>query len=299
MVLASLGLERDALTDRYYRLGLMTAAGGKPALMVPEWRTYITAWLAEHRALLLVVDTATGATQVDPWGAAIQEVYGGLRAMIGSYPALSVVLVVHCRKPTGRGGRRISDVLGEWGRWCDVVVLQENDGKSLERCRLTVRKRVRRERRIVVTKRDGLLVEPTEADGGKGAKIPLSEVLAEIGAKPGMTLAELGEALGVSKDTASNYVAEAESGGLVVSVYGARRQKRVYPAPSIAEPTNTAELSSSAVVRRSGPAPDEVTAERRTEPIGSAVGSSVVPALNSELAVEYDYPPSAFQDQED
>jgi predicted transcriptional regulator len=279
IVLASLGLDRPTLTDRYYRLPLMTAAGGRPALTVPEWRTWITDWLSEHQALVMVVDTATGATQVDPWGAAIQEVYGGLRAMIGAYPALSVVLVVHCRKPTGRGDRRISDVLGEWGRWCDVVVLQENDGKSLERCRLTVRKRVRRERRVIVTKRDGLLVEPADADAGKGAKIPLAEVVAAIEAKPGMTLAELGQALGVSKDTASNYVAEAESDGLVMSVnVGARRQKHVYPASSVAESTNSTEQVSSAVVRRSGPAEDEVTAERRTEPIGSAVGSSVVQA---------------------
>jgi hypothetical protein len=276
-VLASLGLERGALTDRYFRLPLMTAAGGKPALTVPEWRDWITAWLADHRALLMVVDTATGATQIDPWGAAIQEVYGGLRAMIGAYPALSVVLVVHCRKPTGRGDRRISDVLGEWGRWCDVVVLQENDGNSLERCRLTVRKRVRRERRIIVTKSAGLLVEPTDADAGKGAKIPLAEVVAAIDARPGMTLAELGQALGVSKDTASNYVTEAESDGLLISVpIGPRRQKHIYRADAIAEPPNTTEQLSSAVVRRSGPARDEVTAERRTEPIGSAVGSSVV-----------------------
>ena len=298
-VLTSLGLDRGALTDRYYRLLLMTAAGGKPALTVPEWRSWITDWLTDHEAILMVVDTATGATQIDPWGAAIQAVYAGLRAMINSYPALSVVLVVHCRKPTGRGDRRISDVLGEWGRWCDVVVLQENDGKSLERCRLTVRKRVRHERRIIVTKRDGLLVEPTEADGGKGAKIPMTEVLAAIEARPGMTLAELGKTLGVSKDTASNYVAEAESGGLVVSVCGARRQKHVYPAPSTAEPTNTTEQGSSALVRRSGPASEELTAERRTEPIGSAVGSSVVPVSNPELAVEDDYPESAFADPED
>ena len=278
-VLGSLGLERTALTDRYYRLPLMTAAGGKPALTVQEWRCWITAWLREHHALLMVVDTATGASQIDPWGAAIQEVYGGLRAMIGEYPALSVVLVVHCRKPTGRGDRRISDVLGEWGRWCDVVVLQENDGKSLERCRLTVRKRVRRERRIIVTKRDGLLVEPTDAGGGKGSKIPLFEVVAAIEARPGMTLAELGQALGVSKDTASNYVAEAESGGLLMSVsVGARRQKHIYRADSTAEPPGTAEQEHSALVRRSGPAIEEPTAERRTEPIGSAVGSSVVPA---------------------
>jgi hypothetical protein len=278
-VLGSLGLERSALAERYYRLPLMTAAGGKPALTVPQWRTWITDWLREHRALVMVVDTATGATQIDPWGAAIQGVYAGLRAMIGQYPALSVVLVVHCRKPTGRGDRRISDVLGEWGRWCDVVVLQENDGKSLERCRLTVRKRVRRERRIIVTKREGLLVEPTDADAGRGAKIPLSEVVAAIEAKPGMTLAELGTALGVSKDTASNYVAEAESDGLLISVpVGARRQKHIYRAGSTAEPTNTTEQEPSALVRRSGPTSEEPTAERRTEPIGSAVGSSVVPA---------------------
>ncbi len=114
-----------------------------------------------------------------------------------------------------------------------------------------------------------------------------------------MTLAELGQALGVSKDTASNYVAEAEAAGLLVSVsIGARREKHVYPAGSTAEPTNTTEGASSAVVRRSGPASEEPTAERRTEPIGSAVGSSVVPAFNSELAVEGDYPPSAFPEQE-
>ena len=276
-VLASLGLGREALRDHYYRLPLMTAAGGKPALTVPEWRTKYTAWLREHGALLLVVDTATGATQVDPWGSAIQAVYQDLRGMIAAYPALAVILIVHCRKPSGRGDRRISDVLGEWGRWCDVVVVQENDGASLERCRLTVRKRVRHERRIIATKQGGLLVEATDADGGKGKKIPLAEVVSTVLAAPGMTLADLGKALGVSKDTAANYVAEAEKEGQLISVpVGPRRQKHVYLAESTTEPPNTTEQVSSAVIRRSGPAEDEVTAERRTEPIGSAVGSSVV-----------------------
>src|SRR5450759_851518 len=94
-VLASLGLDRPALIGCYYRLPLMTAAGGKPALTVPEWREWITGWLRDHGALLLVVDTATGATQVDPWGGAIQAVYQSLRAMLAAYPALAVVLVVH------------------------------------------------------------------------------------------------------------------------------------------------------------------------------------------------------------
>ncbi|HLY13560.1 MAG TPA: AAA family ATPase, partial [Candidatus Limnocylindrales bacterium] len=140
--LESLGLERDALAGRYYRLSLITAAGGRPALTVDAWRDWITAWLREHEALLLVVDTATGATQVDPWGKAIQEVYTNLRVMIDEYPALAVILLLHLKKPQGRGERRISDVLGEWGRWCDVVVIQENEGASLTQTKITTRKRV-------------------------------------------------------------------------------------------------------------------------------------------------------------
>ncbi len=204
--LASLDLERPALAGRYYRLLLMTAAGGRPALTVPEWRAWVTRWLRARGALLLVVDTATGATQVDPWGREIQTVYTALRVMLAEYPDLAIVLLIHLKKPQGRGERRLSDVLGEWGRWCDVVVLMENDGGSLTRARLTVRKRVRHERRIVVVKAGGLLVDPQDLDEAKGTKVPAETVNAAVVAKPGMTYVELGAALGVSKDTASNYV---------------------------------------------------------------------------------------------
>ncbi len=117
-ILDSLGLDRRALDGTYFRLDLMRAAGGKPALTVPEWRDWITGWLTEHEAILMVIDTATGATQVDPWGHAIQEVYANLRLMLSRYPYLAVILIVHVRKPAGRGagGRQLSDVLGEWGR---------------------------------------------------------------------------------------------------------------------------------------------------------------------------------------
>ena len=215
IVLASLGLDRSALSGRYYRLPLMTAAGGKPALTVPEWRDWITTWLRDHEALLLVVDTATGATQVDPWGGAIQAVYQSLRAMLAAYSALAVVLVVHLKKPQGHGDRRLSDVLGEWGRWNDVTVIMENDGASLGRCKITIRKRVRHERRIIATKRGGLLVEAADADGAKGTKIPLAEVVAAVAGHPGVTLADLGQALGVSKDTAGRYVATLVEAGQV------------------------------------------------------------------------------------
>jgi RecA/RadA recombinase len=205
-VLDSLELERPALTGRYYRLPLMTAAGGRPALTVPEWRAWVTGWLRDHGALLLIVDTATGATQVDPWGRDIQAVYSGLRVMLAEYPELAIVLLIHLKKPQGRGERRISDVLGEWGRWCDVVILMENEGNGLTRARLTVRKRVRRERRVVVTKAGGLLIDPQDLDEAKGTKVPLDDVLAAIVAAPGITYAELGAVLGVSRDTAGRYV---------------------------------------------------------------------------------------------
>jgi hypothetical protein len=149
------------------------------------------------------VDTATGATQVDPWGPEIQAVYASLRVMLTEYPELAIVLLLHLKKPQGRGERRLSDVLGEWARWCDVVILMESDGTT--RTRLTVRKRVRRERRIVATKAGGLLVDPVDLDEAKGTKVPLGDVLAAIEAAPGITYAELGAALGVSADTASRY----------------------------------------------------------------------------------------------
>ncbi len=242
-VLDSLHLARAALTGKYYRLALMTAAGGRPCLTVPEWRTRFTSWACEHHALLAIFDTATGATQVDPWGREIQAVFASLRAMIEAYPALAIVLLVHLKKPTGRGARRLSDVLGEWGRWCDVVMLLEADGFT--RTKITVRKRVRHERRIVATKSGGLLVDPVDLAEAPGTKVPLDKVLAAIVEQPGIGYLALGKALGVSKDTAANYV---KALGEVVSVRtGPNRQVLVYPG---AEVPNGADRASSVPVGR-------------------------------------------------
>jgi hypothetical protein len=225
-VLDSLGLDRSELRGRYFRLPLLTAAGGPPALTVPQWRRWVVGWMREHGVVLLVIDTATGASQVDPWGRAIQAIYADLRVMLTEHPALSIVLVVHVRKPTGRADHGISSVIGEWGRWADIVLLQENDGDSLERSRLTLRKRVRRERRIVATKRGGLLVDPTDA-ATSSAKVPTADVLAAIEKRPGLSYAELGEELGVSKDTASRYV-KALGDQVDTAPTGPRGQVRIF-----------------------------------------------------------------------
>lgn len=209
IVLRSLGIDRGAIDERYFRLDLMTAAAGRPALTVPEWRSWCISWTREHGVLLLVIDTATGATQVDPWGREIQAVYASLRLMLADYPELAVVLIVHVKKPSGKKGegRELSDVLGEWGRWCDVVVLQENDGQGFERTKLTTRKRVRRQRRVVATKRSGLLVDAIDLDDGSRSKVPETLVLEAIAKHPGSTFTELGRDLGIHKDTAKRYVA--------------------------------------------------------------------------------------------
>lgn len=214
-VLASLKLERTALAGRYYRLNLMTAAGGEPALDVGAWREWVIGWLSQQDAVLLVIDTATSATRVDPWGEDIRAVFRNLRIMLDAYPALAIVLTVHLKKPQGHGQRRISDVMGEWGRWCDVLVLQENDGTSLTRARLTSRKRVRHERRIIATKAGGLLVDPIDADTVGGPRASLEEVAAAVAAKPGLTVAYLATATGVSNSTAAEYARMAENAGLI------------------------------------------------------------------------------------
>lgn len=238
LILGALGMTRRDIDDRYYRLDLMTAAGGRPALTVPEWRTWITDWLRDREAILLIVDTATGATQVDPWGREIQAVYSSLRVMLAEYTRLAVILIVHLKKPEGRNpDRAISDVLGEWGRWCDVVVLQENEGLDLHHAKLTVRKRVRRERRVVVEKRGGLLVEPMElVEGLEASKVPMADILEAIRSNPGITVSRLSETLGVGRATGARYVSSL--GGRVVMEAGPRGSKTLRLADSDDLPTD-------------------------------------------------------------
>ncbi len=229
-VVDSLGLDRSALAGRSYRLSALTAAHGEPILDVQAWRDWIIEWLRAHGAKVLIIDTATSATRVDPWGNDMHELFRNLRMMLEAIPELAIILTVHLRKPQGAGRRRISDVMGEWGRWSDVLVLQEADGSSLSRARLTVRKRVRVERSITVTKSGGLLVDPRDTDEASGPKVPLPDVIAAIVSAPGTTVAKLAERLGVSPSTAADYARMAESTGSVERrATGPRGQLRLYP----------------------------------------------------------------------
>jgi hypothetical protein len=275
MVLASLGLERAALAGRYYRLSLMTAAGGMPALDDDAWRAWVVEWMRERRVLLLIFDTATAATRTDPWGEEIRALFRSLRLMLAAYPELAIVLTVHLKKPQGKGERRISDVLGEWGRWCDVLVLQENVGNSLTQARLTIRKRVRSERRIVATKAGGLLVDATDADAPSGPKVPIEDVVAAISAAPGLSLAGLGAVLDVSKSTAGNYAAAAEAEGLIERrKSGQRGAIALFPPRNRATARNEADYAVDAQTSLD----DRATAQAHIEDARSALRSGEVSA---------------------
>lgn len=229
-VLKSLGIPRSALRTCYYRLSTLTAAHGEPVLDVTAWRNWITEWLRLHDVRVLIVDTATSATRVDPWGSDIRDVFRNLRVMLDAFPELAIILTVHLKKPQGSGRRRISDVMGEWGRWSDVLVLQEPEGSSLSRVRLTVRKRVRVERRITATKTGGLLVDPQDSEDAAGPKVPPASVIATIAAAPGLTVASLGKKLEVSPSTAAAYARMAEQDGAIERrPTGPRGQLRLYP----------------------------------------------------------------------
>jgi hypothetical protein len=225
--LASLNLDRAALSGRYFRLGALTAAHGEPPLDVLAWRQWIVDWCRDQGIIALIFDTVTSATDIDPWGSPMHEVIRDLRLMLEEDPELAIVLVVHLRKPNGHAGQRqISDVLGEWGRWCDVVLLLERDG---ERTKLSTYKRVEHERRVLATREGGLLVDPMDIANGHGPKVSQAQLVAAVSASPGCTQAQLADELGVAKRTVGNYLASAEQDRLVYVIKGPNRQWFVYP----------------------------------------------------------------------
>lgn len=126
--------------------------------------------------------------------------------MLAEYPELAVVLLLHLKKPQGKGGsRRISDVLGEWGRWCDVLVLMEAEGDS--RTKVSTHKRVRHHKRIVATRSGGLLIEPQDITDVKPTrKVSPDRVLATAVEMSGQTRAAMASALGVTEKTLKGYL---------------------------------------------------------------------------------------------
>ena len=278
-ILDSLATDRAALSGNLFRLDLGTAAHGQPVLTDPVWRDWFTRWSRRRGIRLAVFDTATGASQVDPWGKNLQQIYRDLRVMLAEYPELSVVLLLHLKKPP-QGGRRvergISDVLGEWARWCDVLVLMENEGEA--RTKLSTHKRLRHHKRIVATRLGGLLIDPRDiTDAKPEKKVKPKDQLATIDAHPGSTYAELADIWKVSKETARKWCQDL--GVAILMVSGERKTVRVHR-----QPPNDRQVSAfggDLVVDT------EVTANRQEHPLGEgalALGGRDHPDVDEDLA---------------
>jgi len=221
-VLGGLACSTDALQGRYWHLDLLTAAHGAPALLEPAWRAWVTAWCRAHEVLVLFIDTATTATGgMEAWGEAMVRLFGDLRVMLRELPELALVLACHLRKANGRAARDITSIIGDWAKWCDVVLQLDDEGG--DRTRLTTRKRVRRQRVIIARRQDGLLLEPVDVTTGKQPKVAGERVVQTIGDNPGRTVDELATLWGVAKRTADKYLDKAEQRGMVVSVAGTDR----------------------------------------------------------------------------
>src|SRR5665811_1283539 len=149
------------------------------------------------------------------------------------------------------------------------------------------------------------LIDPQDLDEAKGTKVPAENVIAAVLAKPGMTYAELGAALGVSKDTTSNYVkalcdrldtvkGTARSGpGARVRVYA------IAESPNIAEqarfgdpPVMGAVMEGERSPNAESPYIDRRSASAIPFPARSPAGDGSAELVN--LPLEEDYPRSAW-----
>jgi DNA-binding transcriptional ArsR family regulator len=211
-VLSALGLTRAHLQGRAFRAYMWGTANGNYPLMDDGWLDWLSARLARDNIRCLIFDTITSATGVESFGVSIPDVYRRLYALTAKHPGLSIVLLVHLKKPSGirfAAKDDLSQVLGEWGRLNDVTLLMVANGKT--KVHLFVRKRVE-PRDIDVTKRGGLFVDPLDKaapviTAEVPTKIARSDVLAAVPVAPGGTTAkQLAEALGVAKSSASNYL---------------------------------------------------------------------------------------------
>lgn len=264
-VLDALDVDRDALAGRIYRMDISRAANGDAPLVSADWREWFSAWARLHDVRLAIFDTGTNAIDRDPWGPDFRQTMRSLRQMLNASPGLAVVLTMHLKKPQGTGARRMSDILGEWTKWCDVVLLMEDEGAN--RTKLTTRKRVRHHKRVICTRRDGLLVEPQDITDAKPAKkVPESQQLSDIEAKPGSTYAELALLWAVSKETARKWCTDLGA-EVVLTRSGPKQTVKVH--------RQTAKYRQVSTFGGDWAVDSTVTANRQSASIEEAVGLAV------------------------
>lgn len=230
MILTELGIPREALEGRYFRQSMNTVMHGLPVLDSEEWIDRFIEWSRRVQPIALFIDTATMATDAEPWGSPMRQVIRNIRQIQEAIPKLATFPIVHFKKPQGRGTakRGLSDVMGEWGRPSDGVILLHNEPQ--DKVRISTHKRIQNHRNLLLTKRNGLLVDPVDLTDAKAPaqKVSNEGVLAAIQENPGITARNLAKLIDVAPSTASGYIEKLADEGLVEIKPGPHSAKLAY-----------------------------------------------------------------------
>ncbi|MGO9207865.1 MAG: AAA family ATPase, partial [Candidatus Limnocylindrales bacterium] len=139
--LAYLGLTR-ADVARYHRVSFAGLVLGDPA-----WQAELEAEMVRlgeaGLPVVIFLDTVTSMHDGKEWGEELKPIVRYLRGLLHRLPFLTVVLVVHVRKPSGEEhglDTELSSVMGNWTRQTDSVAIMAplTDGRA----RWRVHKRV-------------------------------------------------------------------------------------------------------------------------------------------------------------
>jgi hypothetical protein len=189
-VLASLGLTRASLGDRVHRVSY-------PGLDLTKTdsQEYVREQVSSVGAEVVWLDTG-GSMVGEEWGEPMKLAYRFLREL-----GMTVFLNVHLVKPA-RGqshgpshGSSITDVMGQWTRQADAVLLMSDLGEG--RARVLVRKRVPK-LDLVMAQKDGLWVVVAEGAGTGTEANTERRVLRAIGAGAD-SAASIAAALGIGE----------------------------------------------------------------------------------------------------
>lgn len=205
--MAALGIDRQALGDRIYRVSY---PGINLCLQTDQ--EYVRAELEKVHADVVWFDTG-GSMIGDEWGEPMKVAFRFLRSL-----EVTVFLNVHLVKPSRTGGRgqsthgsALSDVMGQWTRQADAVCIVSDLGEG--RVKVLVRKRVKPQE-LILAQRDGLWVVVAQGGATKTRSTTVDKVLRAIAG--GLTTAgEIMDALELKRSTVFDALSQLRKTGLI------------------------------------------------------------------------------------
>lgn len=219
-MLVGLALPRAALGNRY---ASMHFAGAN--LFTPEGQALLVSAVAQHRPDLTILDTG-GVMTAEEWGEAFKVSWAFLRQLAMTH-GTAVLVVVHVvkpprdRRPTPGSAppvRTISDVMGQWTRHADVVVVMSPTNDEGTRAQVSVGKRVPRAS-FVVGQQDGRWVKVADVSPFAAKRRDMAVLRLLSSSMKGAAPADLAAAVGVKDRALTKYIAGLRADGYLGPEY--------------------------------------------------------------------------------